>query len=179
MCLVTGQNLPISRMHASIKGVRDAQVGGASIVSFNQKSFESYGKEQGDNAPVSEAAAFAYTTALNDLLRRDGAQKIRIGDATTVFWADASDAKQAEVAESVFGWMNDPKPPEQQDNAANAQLRQEVMERIEQGRPLDNPELHLAEGTRFYILGLAPNAARLSVRFWEATTFGAIGQGVS
>jgi CRISPR-associated protein Csd1 len=176
MCLVTGQNLPISRLHASIKGVRDAQVGGASIVSFNQKSFESYGKEQGDNAPVSEAAAFAYTTALNDLLRRDGQQKVQIGDATTIFWADATDAKEAEVAESVFNWMNDPKPPEQRESAANAQLRREVMERIEQGRPLENPELNLAEGTRFYILGLSPNAARLSVRFWEATTLGALGK---
>jgi CRISPR-associated protein Csd1 len=175
MCLVTGQNLPISRLHASIKGVRDAQVGGASIVSFNQKSFESYGKEQGDNAPVSESAVFAYTTALNDLLRRGGSQNVQIGDATTVFWAEAANPKDAEVAESVFAWMNDPPPPDQQDNAATARLRQEVMERIEKGRPLENPDLHLNGNARFYILGLAPNAARLSIRFWEATTLGALG----
>ena len=175
LCLVTGQILPIARLHASIKGVKDAQIGGASIVSFNQRSFESFGKDQGDNAPVSEVATFAYTTALNDLLRRGGSQNVQIGDATTVFWAIADDPKDAEVAESVFAWMNEPPPPDQVDGAENDQLRKEVMERVEKGRPLENSQLRLKADTRFYILGLSPNAARLSVRFWEATTLGAIG----
>jgi CRISPR-associated protein Csd1 len=175
LCLVIGQNLPIARLHQSIKGVRDAQVAGASIVSFNQDSFTSYGKEQGANAPVSEQAAFAYTTALNELLRRDGPQKIQIGDATTVYWAESSDVKDAQAAETVFSWLNVPPPLDQQDGAATDQLRNDVMDRVAKGRPLESPEMHLKAGTKFYILGLAPNAARLSIRFWEATTLGALG----
>ncbi len=70
LCLVTGETLPSARLHPAIKGVNGAQSSGASIVSFNLEAFTSYGKEQGDNAPISEAAAFAYTTVLNHLLRR-------------------------------------------------------------------------------------------------------------
>ena len=177
-CLVSEKSGRLARLHPLIKSIARPGDPTPKLVSFDKDTdaFDSFGKKQGENAPVSEEAAFAYTTALNMLLSRGKQQKVQIGDATTVFWADATDANEAEVAESVFSWMNDPKPPEQQDNAATAQLRQEVMERIEQGRPLENPELNLAEGTRFYILGLAPNAARLSVRFWEATTLGALGK---
>ena len=88
MCLVTGRDAPIARLHPSIKGVRDAQPSGASLVSFNQESFTSYGKEQSYNAPVGEPAAFAYTTALNHLLRKGSKQRVQIGDATTVFWTE-------------------------------------------------------------------------------------------
>ncbi len=90
MCLVTGEAAPVQRLHASIKGVWGAQSSGANIVSFNARAFESYGKteRQGENAPVSQAAAFAYTTALNHLLHKDSGQRIQVGDASTVFWAD-------------------------------------------------------------------------------------------
>jgi len=87
-CLVTGAYGPLARLHPSIKGVNGAQSAGASIVSFNLESFTSYGKSQGDNAPISEQATFAYTTALNYLLRRDprNRQRLQIGDASVVFW---------------------------------------------------------------------------------------------
>ena len=91
-CLVTGARGAIARLHPAIKGVWGAQTSGASIVSFNLDAFTSYGHEQGENAPVSEAAAFAYTTALNRFLERGGGHRIQIGDASTVFWADASEA---------------------------------------------------------------------------------------
>jgi CRISPR-associated protein Csd1 len=174
-CLVSGEVRPIARLHPSIKGVRGAQSSGASIVSFNQGSFSSYGKEQGDNAPVSEQATFAYTTALNDLLRKDSKQRLQLGDATTVYWAEAADPKQATVAEQAVGWLFEPSE-EELDDAETDRLRHEVMDRVQQGRPLADPDLKLNPGTRFYILGLAPNASRLSVRIWEATTLGAIGR---
>ena len=81
MCLVTGELAPVERLHTSIKGVWKAQTSGANIVSFNARAFESYGKtdRQGENAPVSRAAAFAYTTALNHLLRKDSPQRIQVG----------------------------------------------------------------------------------------------------
>lgn len=105
MCLVTGQRQPLARLHPAIKGVNGAQSSGASIVSFNLESFSSYGKAQGDNAPVSEQAAFAYTTVLNHLLRRDdnNHQRLQIGDASVVFWAEADNAAQADAAETLFG----------------------------------------------------------------------------
>ena len=90
MCLVSGDMAPVERLHAPIKGVWGAQTSGANIVSFNARAFESYGKTErrGENAPVSKAAAFAYTTALNHLLRKDSPQRMQVGDASTVLWAE-------------------------------------------------------------------------------------------
>ena len=86
-CLITGVHAPLARLHPAIKGVWGAQTSGASIVSFNLDAFTSYGHEQGDNAPISEAAAFAYTSTLNHFLVRDNGHCVQIGDASTVFWA--------------------------------------------------------------------------------------------
>jgi CRISPR-associated protein Csd1 len=173
-CLITAEDARIALTHPTIGGVRDAQTSGASIVSFNQKAFVSYGKEQGENAPVSEAAAFAYTTALNELLRKGSRQKVQIGDAATVFWAEAGDPADADAAERSAGFLFAP-TQQQLEDQQTGRLAREVMQRIKRGIPLDSPELHLRPGTRFYILGLSPNAARLSVRFWEATTLGGLG----
>jgi CRISPR-associated protein Csd1 len=138
------------------------------LVSFDKDTdaFDSFGKKQGNNAPVSEKAAFGYTTALNDLLRKEKRQRTQIGDATAVYWAEATDQRQAEAAEKVVGWLFEPPSLEQRD-AAEVQVISEVMALVAKGRPLDSPELHLKPGTRFYILGLSPNAARLSIRFWS------------
>ena len=85
-CLVTGQSGSPELLHSAIKGVWGAQTAGANIVSFNLDAFRSFGKEQGANAPVSAAAAFAYTTALNSLLAKGSRQRMQVGDASTVFW---------------------------------------------------------------------------------------------
>ncbi len=93
LCLVTGQRAPVARLHPAIKGVNGAHTAGASIVSFNQQRVLVLWQDAGENAPVSEQSAFAYTTALNYLLRPDphNRQRLQIGDATVVFWAQASD----------------------------------------------------------------------------------------
>jgi CRISPR-associated protein Csd1 len=167
-CLVTGETLPLARLHASIKGVNGAQSAGASIVSFNLDAFTSYGKDQGDNAPISEQAAFAYTTALNYLLRRDpgNRQRMQIGDATVVFWAVAADARQAEAAEDLLESMLDPPS----DDGQEAQKLRGALENVRQGRPLHELDPDLDDGTQIYILGLAPNASRLSIRYWQRDT---------
>ena len=105
-CLVSGELRPIARLHPSIKGVQGAQAVGASIVSFNARAYESYGREngQGLNAPVSEYAAFAYTTVLNRLLA-DSAYRMRLGDATVVYWAEAPGTAYQEVSQL---FMNPP-----------------------------------------------------------------------
>ena len=173
-CLVTGETLPLARLHASIKGVNGAQSAGASIVSFNLDAFTSYGKDQGDNAPISEQAAFAYTTALNYLLRRDpgNRQRMQIGDATVVFWAVADDARQAEAAEDVLESLLD----SPSDDGQEAQKLRGVLEKVRQGRPLRELDPDLDDGTQIYILGLAPNASRLSIRYWQCDTLAVFAQ---
>lgn len=168
MCLVTGDEAPIAQLHPAIRDVNGAQSSGASLVSFNRSSFSSYGKAQGENAPVSTHAAFAYTTALNHLLRRspDNRQRLSLGDATVVFWAQADSRAQARAAESLFAAFLD---PANEDDREAAKIR-DVLEAVKQGLPLSKLDPGLHGDTRVYVLGLAPNAARLSVRFWETGT---------
>jgi CRISPR-associated protein Csd1 len=174
-CLVTGDKSALARLHPPIKGVYGGQSSGGSIVSFNAESYTSFGKEQGDNAPVSEAAAFGYTAALNYLLRRENRQCISIGDASTVFWAHAADLKQEQQAQDLFSMaMNMPATDEGQ----AAQI-EPVMEKIAKGRPLLEIAPNLDPATRFYILGLAPNASRLSIRYWMNSSFGELAENLA
>lgn len=168
ICLVTGETLPMARLHPAVKGVKDAQSSGASIVSFNLDAFTSYGKKQGENAPVSEQAAFAYTTVLNHLLRRSehNRQRLQIGDASVVFWAQAEGEDRAEAAEDFFASLLDPPSNDQQE----AEKLRGVLNAIAQGRPMRDLDPNLEESTRIFVLGLAPNASRLSIRFWQRDT---------
>jgi len=159
VCLVTGNAAPIARLHAPIKGVPGAQSSGAPLVSFNDDAFRSYGKEQGDNAPVSEAAADAYTKALNHLLGKDSRQKFQCGGTTVVFWA----RRQGEALESGLAALlgfGDKDDPDYRTNAIHALL----------DSPHKGGGAELSAEDNFYLLGLSPNAARLSVRFWLPTT---------
>lgn len=180
LCLVTGDAAPLARLHPPIKGVRGAQSSGGSIVSFNRDAFTSFGKDQGLNAPVSEHAAFAYTTALNYLLRpsEHNRQRLQIGDATTVFWAEARSREEeaaAEAAEDLFGLLAAP-PSEERLETQEAARRRSVLEKVAGGRPLKDIDPNLDPRTRFFILGLAPNAARLSVRFWHVDELGSLAE---
>lgn len=170
-CLVTGDHAPIARLHPSIKGVWGAQSSGASIVAFNADAYESYGHVQGNNAPVSEAAVFAYTTALNKYLETGSKNRIQIGDASTVFWADASNVDAVHDAESIFGSIfNDV------DEASQSQEIGVVLQKLRNGQPMKDIAPRLIDGVRFCVLGLAPNAARLSIRFWFEDDFGVLAQ---
>jgi len=164
-CLVTGEVKPVALTHEpAIKGVKDAQSSGAKLVSFNEKAYESFGKEdgrkvgQGRNAPVSEEAAFAYCNALNWLLAN---RRFRIGDATTVFWTAAPTP-----AETLFPWMISGVPDAE--DTETKQRIQSILERISRGTlasdDLGDPNVP------YFILGLSPNASRLSVRFWHTGT---------
>jgi CRISPR-associated protein Csd1 len=160
ICRVTGQDAEIERLHPAIKGVWGAQTSGANIVSFNLRAFESYGKEgrQGENAPVGRPAAFAYTTALNHLLGRDSTQRIQVGDASTVFWASADSSLEDSFA-SLFG------EPPKDDPDRNTRAVKALYESVKQG------SLNVSrDTTQFFVLGLAPNAARISIRFWMTGT---------
>ena len=175
-CLVTGELRPAARLHPAIKGVNGAQSSGASIVSFNQDSFNSFGKAQGENAPISDEAAFAYTSLLNHLLRRDpgNRQRLTVGDTTVVFWAEAADAAEAEAAEELFGASFGMEQPDTSEQATQKLHRS--LELVAQGRPLADIDPRLRPGTRMVVLGLAPNASRLSIRYWMRDSLGALAE---
>ncbi|MDP3440702.1 MAG: type I-C CRISPR-associated protein Cas8c/Csd1 [Azonexus sp.] len=154
VCLVTGHAATAERLHTVIKGIWRAQSSGANIVSFDKDAFTSFNKTQGDNAPVSPAAAFAYTTALNHLLERGSRQFIQVGDAATVFWAQKNDPVEDDFA-AIFGDQDDP-------DAHTDQVRSFL-------NAVDSGVFGGGRGeNRFYVLGLAPNAARIAIRFWHA-----------
>lgn len=160
-CLVTGKKAPLARLHnPAIKGVAGGQAAGGSLVSFNLSAFISHEKEQGINAPVGETAAFAYGTALNWLIKN---RRFRVGETTTVFWTD-----QPTEAEEILPWMISG-VPESEDEPTKKRV-QGILEKISRG-VLDPNEMGDSK-VPYYILGLSPNAARLSVRFWHTGTLG-------
>ena len=155
-CLVSGELGAIERLHPAtpVQGSQST----AKIHSFNLPAFISFGKEQGANAPVGKRVTFAYTTALNYLLSKESTQRIQVGDASTVFWSEKHTA-----LEDSFADLFD-EPPK--DDPAKQTRAIEALFKAPQTGALSD------EGgkTRFYVLGLAPNAARISVRFWQVGT---------
>ncbi len=162
-CLVTGELARPAAVHPAIKGVRDAQPSGAALVSFNAPAFCSFGKEQNYNAPVGKYAAFAYTTALNQLIA-DKAHTVMIGDSTVVFWAEDAQTVYSDAMAAFLGGESAV--------MTNRDLRS-FMLTIAEGRTADWDGMPLHPDNRFFILALAPNAARLSVRFFLQDSFGA------
>lgn len=167
-CLITGKYAPIERTHPNISGVPGAQSSGAALVSFNAPAFCSYGHEQGDNAPVSKYAAFAYTTALNRLLA-DRSHCKHVGDTTILCWAEnAEPIYQDAMSMFLFG-ANEAAGIQESDVQA-------ALKRLSAGQTVPFLEKELSPDQHFYLLGLAPNAARLSVRFFLRDTFGSFAQ---
>lgn len=161
-CLVTGKDDVIVPTHPAIKGVADAQSSGAALVSFNASAFCSYGKEQNYNAPVGKYAAFAYTSALNYLLS-DKENVHRIGDTTVVCWAEGAEEQYNGLTNMLmFGDDNST-------GLSDADLYAAV-KRITEGKYCN--ELKIDPKRPYYVLGIAPNAARLSVSFFLRNEFG-------
>lgn len=159
-CLVSGmKNQPIARLHGKIKGIRGGQPTGTSIVSFNAAAYESFGRkdDQGLNAPISEKAAFAYITALNHLI--SGSHRLMLGDTTVVYWAQTGE----EAYQSIFTMTAMPEEGDEE------RLRG-IMDKLARGLPVEGS---LDMSTPFYVMGLSPNAGRLSIRFFWPSTFGA------
>ncbi len=159
-CLVSGQEDHPARLHPKIKGIWGAQSSGATLVSFNLSAFDSYGKSQGANAPVGEKAAFAYTTVLNRLLR-SADHRLRLGDVTVVFWS-----QKPNILEDYFADLFDTDTTRVTESEDTDAIRK-VLTAPKSGI-LPEEELELP----FFVLGLSPNAARISVRFWYEGSVG-------
>jgi CRISPR-associated protein Csd1 len=170
MCLVTGNEETIARLHEpKIKGVWGCQSAGALLVSFNDDAYKSFGKDQSYNAPVGINAAFKYANALNHLLNRND-RRISLGDATVVFWADHYTA-DVEFISEILAEMpapSDDAPVEDKQRAAQVRL---FLSQMREGHATADA-IGPGDKTRFYVLGLSPNASRVSVRFWIDTTVG-------
>lgn len=164
ICLVTGKRTEIARTHGTVKGVPGAQSSGALLVSFNAPSFLSYEKEQGYNAPIGKYAAYAYTTALNYLLA-DKKHTTTIGDTTVIYWSEDG----GDEYRDVFAQVTEP-------DVENQEIVDGVFKNLEKGWAVDTQSVltGISPDKRFYILGLAPNAARLAVRFFYQDSFGNI-----
>ena len=156
-CLITGKNDTIARLHASIKGVRGAQSSGASLVSFNLNAFESYGKRQNYNSPVGNSAAFGYTTALNMLLGKNSKNRVQVGDASVVFWSQKQDAFE-DAFPAFFQF------PQKDNPDADVRAVKALYDGVFTG------SISAGSERGFCVLGLSPNAARISVRFWHQGT---------
>ena len=171
-CLVTGkQDLPIARIHeAKIKGVKDAQPVGANLVSFNVPSFISYEKIQSYNSPISLDAVFGYTTALNHLLASERNSLRNIGDMTVVFWTRGRTFSAADELLKHF-MMDAPRTEEQIGDTVQVK---HVLDRIRKGDLVSEDMMALPEETTIYVMGLAPNNSRLSIRFFWKGAFGSM-----
>lgn len=158
VCLVTGESGTLVKTHPYIKNVAGASKIGSTLVSFNGPAFSSYGKEQNENAPITKDTAFAYTSALNYLLT----DAYYLGDMSVVFWAkNGEDAYRELFGAYAFGLGA---------SEITAEFRSAV-ESLCCGVPVEYADARLLPETEFYVLGISPNAARLSVRLFLRDTF--------
>ncbi|HIU16754.1 MAG TPA: type I-C CRISPR-associated protein Cas8c/Csd1 [Candidatus Ventricola intestinavium] len=162
ICLVTGERCAPVAVHPSIKGVQGAQSSGAALVSFNAPAFWSYGKEQSLNAPTGKYAAFAYTSALNDLIASSDCA-MRLSDTTVLFWAKDASPSYSRIFRSCLG-----------DSRYSIDDLRSLTKALCAGEPFTFEETRLKPQMEFFILGISPNAARLSVRFFLRNSFGEI-----
>jgi CRISPR-associated protein Csd1 len=157
-CMVTGEVEQIARLHPKVKGVCDKPAALSAANTGAIPSVSSYGKQQGYNFPVGQTVAFAYTTALNHLLAKDSRQRVQVGDASTVFWAEAPHDMETMVPD-LFG-----EPPKDDPDRGVDALKALY-------RSVDSGAFSVGDAdSRFHVLGLAPNAARISIRFWETAS---------
>lgn len=165
-CLVTGEKTPIAILHPSISGVYGAKSFGALLVSFNMEASESYGKEQGRNAPVGKYAAFAYGAALNYMVGHADFHG-RLGDTTLVYWAEGAEPAYGSAFMAMMGMGGEDK------NEITQKELRGLLTALCQGNTVKWENVPLNPKNRFYILGIAPNASRLSVRFFLQDSFDA------
>ena len=162
ICLVSGKHGP------SVETTTATMIPGsqaiAKLVSFQVNSgYDSYGKTKCGNAPISEEAEFAYTTALNSMLQKGSRNKFMLGTRTFVFWASNNNEASKETEESLFDLLGFSEDANDDPNARIVKVRR-VFESINSGM------LKTDLDDKFYILGLAPNSARIAVVYWSETT---------
>ena len=164
ICLISGESVVPLKTHPLIKGVPEAQSSGAAIVSFNSPAFQSYGKEQNENAPVGKSAAFAYTSALNYLINDREHRKL-LGDMVIIYWTESGEKEYQDLFSVLMDF---------DDNSINEKDLNDIMEKIVKGQYVDVNSVSIDPNNTFFLMGISPNAGRLSVRLFYRSSFGKI-----
>lgn len=160
ICIIKGELAPI--VETTTATMIPGSQATAKLVAFQVNSgYDSYGKTKGGNASISEEAEFAYTTALNRLLAKDSRNKFMLGNRTFLFWASSSSEASLEVEDGLFSLLRS-------NNEDNPNAKIEQVRKV--FRAIYSGELKTDLDDRFYILGLAPNAARIAVVYWSDTS---------
>ena len=182
-CLITGEEKPLAAFHARI--VAPGSQAGATIASFNDPAYLSYGKKQGENAPISKYASFAHTTALNDLLRNEQT-RYTLGDISYVFWnSDLDDPSINETFRTViFEGVRNDEAQEQSDTDDEQPKRRgkskkkapsptqdtyKVLEQFKAIRGNRGQGEHWEDERQFYVLGLTAGG-RITIKYWQQGT---------
>ena len=182
-CLITGEEKPLATFHARI--VAPGSQAGATIASFNDPAYLSYGKKQGENAPISKYASFAHTTALNDLLRNEQT-RYTLGDISYVFWnSDLDDPSINETFRTViFEGVRNDEAQEQSDTDDEQPKRRgkskkkapnptqdtyKVLEQFKAIRGNRGQGQHWEDERQFYVLGLTAGG-RITIKYWQQGT---------
>ena len=162
LCLVSGKHGPSVEITTATMIPGSQAI--AKLVAFQVNSgYDSYGKTKCGNAPISEDAEFAYTTALNSMLQKGSRNKFMLGTRTFVFWASNNNEASMETEESLFDLLGYSEDANDDPNAKIMKVRR-VFESIYSGI------MKTGLDDKFYILGLAPNSARIAVVYWSETT---------
>ena len=157
ICLILGKHSKIVEVTTAtmISGSQAT----AKLVSFQVSSgYDSYGKVKGYNAPISEEAEFAYTTALNHMLSRSSHNKFIVGNRTFLFWASSGSEASKESEKSLFALFD--RTEKDDPNKQMEYVRRTFI-------AIYNGLLYSDKDDRFFILGLAPNSARIAVVYWS------------
>lgn len=159
LCLVTGKHS--KTVEVTTATMIPGSQATAKLVAFQVNSgYDSYGKTKGNNAPISEDAEFAYTTALNHMLRPDSHNKFMVGNRTFLFWASSASQAAKESEDSLFALLGRPETDDDDPNRRIELVRSTFM-------AIYNGKLSADNDDKFYILGLAPNSARIAVVYWS------------
>lgn len=159
LCLVTGKHS--KTVEVTTATMIPGSQATAKLVAFQVNSgYDSYGKTKGNNAPISEDAEFAYTTALNHMLRPDSHNKFMVGNRTFLFWASSASQAAKESEDSLFALLGRPETDDDDPNRRIELVRSTFM-------AIYNGKLSADKDDTFYILGLAPNSARIAVVYWN------------
>lgn len=159
LCLVTGKHS--KTLEVTTATMIPGSQATAKLVAFQVNSgYDSYGKTKGNNAPISEDAEFAYTTALNHMLRPDSHNKFMVGNRTFLFWASSASEASKESEDSLFALLGRPETDDDDPNRRIELVRSTFM-------AIYNGKLSADKDDTFYILGLAPNSARIAVIYWN------------
>lgn len=174
VCGITGERLPLARIHDKIK-FPGGQSSGCQLVCMKENAYESYGKVQSFNSSISETAMKKYTSMLNKLLS-DRNHHAAIDDMVIVYFAmkNNDEAECSSFLSFLGNTAFDPNEKAITAEEAEAEVGN-VLQNSKRGLVSDMDAVGNIESdpdVTFYIVGFTPNSARISQKFIYRDKFG-------